>query len=236
MELGEIFSDALGYPLRNIKALIIYVILGIIFGIAISGTAAGVLAGAAAKNPFATIGSGIIGIVIALIIDFVISGYQLDIIKYGIERSSAAPGIDFIRQFISGVKLFVVNIVYLIVPIIIGAILAVIFQHWISMAISVILGIIFSLAMIMAQCRLAKTDDLGYALAIGDAIGDISRVGILKVLVVIIIIAIFTFILMFIGSAIAQWNSIVGGIILGIFVVYLTFFIGRVTGLLYSDV
>ena len=33
MELGEIFSDALSYPLQNIKALVIYVILGIILGI-----------------------------------------------------------------------------------------------------------------------------------------------------------------------------------------------------------
>ena len=33
MELGEILSDALVYPFHNIKALIIYLILGIILGI-----------------------------------------------------------------------------------------------------------------------------------------------------------------------------------------------------------
>ena len=34
MNLGEILSDAFVYPLNNIKALIIYVILGIVAGIA----------------------------------------------------------------------------------------------------------------------------------------------------------------------------------------------------------
>lgn len=236
MELGEILSDALVYPFQNIKALVIYVILGIILGIAISGTVVGIAAGTASKNIFALVGSGIIGIFISLVIGFVITGYQLDIIKYGIERSAAAPGIDFVRQFINGVKYFVVIIVYMIIPIIIGAILAVIFQHWLSSIISFILAIVFSLALLMAECRLAKTEDLGYALAIGDAIGDISRIGALKVVLFIILIAVITFILFLIVGLINQWNSTVGGILLGILGVYIAFFIGRATGLLYSQV
>ena len=67
MELGEILSDALVYPFHNIKALVIYVILGIILGIAVGGTVATILVSAAAKNALAVIGSGIIGIIIALI-------------------------------------------------------------------------------------------------------------------------------------------------------------------------
>lgn len=236
MELSEIISDALLYPFSNIKALIIYIILGIILGIAISGTVVGIATGTATKNIIALIGSGIIGIAISLIIGFVITGYELDIIKYAIERSSAAPGIDFVRQFINGVKYFVVNIVYMFIPIIIGAILAVIFQHWLSGALSFILAIIFSFALIMAQCRLAKTEDLGYALAVGDAIGDISRIGILKVVLFVVLIAIITFVLFFIVGLITQWNSTVGGVLLGILGVYIVFFVGRATGLLYSEV
>lgn len=236
MELGEILSDALVYPFQNIKALVIYVILGIILGIAISGTVVGIAAGTASKNIFALVGSGIIGIFISLVIGFVITGYQLDIIKYGIERSAAAPGIDFVRQFVNGVKYFVVNIVYMIIPIIIGAILAVIFQHWLSSIISFILAIVFSLALLLAECRLAKTEDLGYALAIGDAIGDISRIGALKVVLFIILIAVITFILFLIVGLITQWNSTIGGILVGILGVYIVFFIGRATGLLYSQV
>ena len=236
MELGEIISDALSYPLQNIKAFVVYMILGIILGIAIAGTVGGIMAGAMAKNALAIIGSGIIGIIIALFISFIITGYQLDIIKYGIERDNGAPGIDFIRQFFNGVKYFVVNIVYMIVPIIIAAILAVIFQHWLSGLLTVIISIIFAFALMMGQCRLAKTEDLGYALSIGDAIGDISRVGISKVVLFVIIMFVISFVLLMIVGLINQWNTTIGGILLGILGVYLVFFNGRATGLLYSDV
>lgn len=236
MELGEIISDALVYPLHNIKALVIYIILGIILGIAIAGTVSGIMFGNMAKNVFAVIGSGTIGIIIALIIGFVITGYELDITKYGIERRNDAPGIDFMRQFINGVKYFVVNIVYMIIPIIIGAILAVIFQHWLSGLITIILSIIFSFALMMGQCRLAKTEDLGYALSIGEAVGDLSKVGILKVIAFVILVFVISFILLFVVGLIGQWNNVVGGILMGIVGVYLVFFNGRATGLLYSDV
>jgi len=236
MELGEIISDALVYPFQNIKALVVYLILGIILGIAVAGTLGGIIAGSMAKNALAVIGSGIIGIIIALFIGFIITGYQLDIIKYGIERDNGAPGIDFIRQFFNGVKYFVVTIVYMIIPIIISAVLAVIFQHWLSGLITFIVSIIFAFALMMGQCRLAKTEDLGYALAIGDAIGDISRVGIGKVVLFVVLIFVISFILAMIVGLINQWNATIGGILLGILGVYIVFFNGRATGLLYSDV
>ena len=236
MEIGEILSDALVYPFQDIKAFVIYLILGIILGIAVGGTVVGIYAGIAADNILAVIGSGIIGIVVALVIGFFISGYELDIVKYGIERDQRAPDIDFVRQFINGVKYFVVYLIYMIIPIIISAILAVIFQHWLSGIISAIVGIIFALALMMGQCRLAKTEDLGYALSIGEAIGDISRVGILKLIIFVILVFIIVFVILFIVLAILRWNSTIGGILMGILGVYLTFFIARATGLLYSDV
>ena len=88
----------------------------------------------------------------------------------------------------------------------------------------------------MAQCRLAKTEDLSDALAIGEAIGDISNVGIVNLLIFIIAIALISVVLLFICGLIAQWNSIVGGILIGIVVIYLVFFGGRALGLLYSNV
>ncbi|MEE1149945.1 MAG: DUF4013 domain-containing protein, partial [Methanobrevibacter sp.] len=92
------------------------------------------------------------------------------------------------------------------------------------------------LALMMGQCRLAKTEDLGYALSIGDAIGDISRIGVVKLLLFVIIVFIITFVLFFIVGAIMRWNSTIGGILFGILGVYITFFSARATGLLYSDV
>ncbi|WP_296791932.1 DUF4013 domain-containing protein [uncultured Methanobrevibacter sp.] len=236
MELMEIISDALVYPFHNIKALIIYLILGIILGIVWVGSMGAAAASAAASNLAAAMGSAVIGFIVAVIISFAISGYQLDIIKYGIDRSFDAPGLDFVRQFFNGFKLTIVQLVYFIIPIIISAILAIIFQHWLAMVIEFILFVIFGLAAFMAECRLAKTEDIGYALSIGDAIGDITKVGILKLIVFIVIVALIAFLLSIIGGFISGWNSTVGGIFLGALGIYLVFFAARAAGLLYSNV
>ena len=104
------------------------------------------------------------------------------------------------------------------------------------LVITFILYVIFGLALFMAQCRLAKTEDLGSALAIGEAIGDISRVGIVNLLLFVVISMAIVFILILVAALIARWNSFVGGILLGIVGVYISFFISRATGLLYSNV
>lgn len=236
MELGEILGDALVYPFQNIKAFAIYLILGIILGIAVAGTFAGMMAGVATDNLLAVIGSGIIGIIVALFLGFFISGYELDIIKYGIERSGGAPEIDFIRQFINGIKYFVVSIVYMIIPIILSAILAIIFQHWLSLILTIIVAIIFAFALIMGQCRLAKTEDLVDALSIGEAIGDISKVGVVKLILFVIVITVISLVLFFIVGLINKWNTVIGGILIGFLGIYISFFTARATGLLYSDV
>ena len=236
MELGEIISDALAYPLKNIKALAIYAILGIILGIVAGSSLLAVLFSASSKNVLATIGSSLLAVIVTLVLGFFITGYQLDITKYGIERREDGPGVDFVRQFMNGIKLFVVNFVYMIIPIIISVIVGMIFQNWLTSVITFIVTIIFALGMMMAQCRLAKTEDFGYALDIGEAIKDVSRVGLLKLLLFIILVFIITFILFFIVAAIMQGNSTIGGILMGIIGVYVVFFSARATGLLYSDV
>lgn len=154
MNIGEIISDALVYPLHNIKSLIIYVILGILIGVAIGGTVAIYSVGASSQNIFAILGSSILTIIVSLLLRFFISGYQLDITKYGIERRDDGPEIDFVRQFFNGFKLFIVSVVYLIIPLIIAAIVSLIFQNWLSILISVIVTIIFSFALIMGPMQI----------------------------------------------------------------------------------
>lgn len=236
MEIGEIFSDAFMYPLKNIKALVIYAILGIIVGIASAGSIAGMNAGMSANNLLAVIGSGIIGIIISLLIGFVIEGYLLDVVKFGITRDDAAPEIDFIRQSINGVKLFIITLVYYLIPIIISALLAIFLANWLSSLIAAILFIIFAFAAVMGQCRLAKTEDLMYSLNIAGALADITKIGIVKIIIFTIVVFIAALVLSLIGTAISQLNAVVGGIIMGIIGIYLTFVIARASGLLYSSV
>ena len=236
MEITEIFNDALMYPLKNIKALVIYVVLGIIVGIASAGSVAGMNAGMASNNLLAVIGSGIIGIIISILVGFMIEGYVLDVIKYGISRDDIAPEIDFIRQFINGVKLFAVTIVYYLIPILISSFLAIFFSNWLSILITIVLFIIFAFAAFMAQCRLAKTEDIMYSLNIAGALGDITKVGIPKLIIFTVVVFVIAFVLVFLANIITQFNAIVGGLIMGIVGVYLTFFVARASGLLYSSV
>jgi hypothetical protein len=69
----------------------------------------------------------------------------------------------------------------------------------------------------MAKCRLAKTDNLGDALAIGEAIGDISKVGLGKIIGTVLVIVIILVIVAFIIGLISNANATIGNILLGIF-------------------
>ena len=178
MCVGSIIGDALAYPFSNIKALVLYVVLGIIAAI-IGGTALLTIAASFSTKGlagFAFSGLSIVGVIVFIIVLFLIEGYALDIIKYGIERRTDSPGIDLARQVTNAIKLIVVSIVYYVVPAIIIFILSLFLRDWILTIIGIILVIVFALANFMAKCRLAKSDSLGDALAIGEAIGDISRV------------------------------------------------------------
>lgn len=236
MDLGEIIKDSLAYPFSNIKSLIVYAILGIIVGIVVGSSLVGMVISINSGKVVETLASGFIGFIVAIFVGFIISGYQLDIIKFGIERRNDGPSFDVMRQFFNGVKVFVVSLIYYVIPLIIVAILGIFLKNWILAVISFILFIVFALAQFMAQCRLAKTEDLGDALAIGEAIGDISRVGILRLLLFIVIVFLVAFVLFFISALILRWNSTVGGILMGIVGVYVIFFTGRASGLLYSDI
>ena len=237
MGVGDIIGDAISYPFKNIKALVLYVILGIIAGVIGGATVFAIAASFSSKGwaGFAFSGLTIVGFIVFILVIFLIEGYALDIIKYGIERRDDSPGIDFGRQIGNALKLIVVTIVYYIVPAIIVFVLGLFLRDWILTVISIILFIIFTLANFMAKCRLAKTDSLGEALAIGEAIGDISKVGLGKIIATIVIIAIILVIIAFIIGFISGVNATVGSILLGIFAVYFVFFYNRAIGLLYSD-
>lgn len=236
MDFREILSDAMVYPFNNIVSLVIYAVLGIVGGLVVAGSLSGIIFGMNTQNILAILGSGFLGFVVALIVSFFISGYSLDIVKLGIGRSPEGPSIDPFRQFFNGVKLFVVSIVYYLIPFIIIGLLSIFFKDWIIILASIALIILFALAQYMALCRLAKTEDLAYALSVGEAIGDISKVGFVNLIIFVVISVIISFVLFLIAALIARWNTFAGGVLMGIIGVYLIFFIARATGLLYSEV
>ena len=237
MGVGDIIGDALAYPFSNIKALVLYIVLGIIAALIGGATILSTAAAVTSKGlgGFAFGGLTIVGLIVFILILFLIEGYGLDIIKFGIERRTESPGIDFGRQVANAIKLIVVTIVYYIIPAIIILILGLFLKDWILTIISIILVIIFALANFMAKCRLAKTDSLGEALAIGEAIGDISRVGLGKIIATVLVIIIILVVVAFVIGLISNLNNAIGSIILGIFAAYFVFFYNRAIGLLYAE-
>ena len=237
MEITEIIGDALVYPLNNVKSLILYVIIGAITGILGGASLIAMATQVSSNNVVAAGGFGFIGILVMIIGSLLISGYGLDIVKYGIERRDDGPGIDIVRQVLNAIKLIVVSFVYYIIPAIVAWLLFTLLGKGIlTLIIVAIIYIVFAFAQFMAVCRLAKYDSLGEALSIGEAIGDISKVGMLKVLITVIAVFIIGFIIAFICALIYNYHNIIGGLLLGIFGVYAIFFYNRAIGLLYSEV
>ncbi len=98
-----------------------------------------------------------------------------------------------------------------------------------------ILFVIFGFLETMGQCRLAKTDSLGYAVNIPEAFRDIGRIGFGKVIGLTVLIFV---IILVINCIISGLNVYIAGFsILSIIVTpYLSFFAARASGLLYSDI
>ena len=98
-----------------------------------------------------------------------------------------------------------------------------------------ILFVIFGFLETMGQCRLAKTDSLGYAVNIPEAFRDIGRIGFGKVIGLTVLIFV---IILVINCIISVLNAYIAGFsILSIIVTpYLSFFAARASGLLYSDI
>ncbi len=238
MEIGEIISDSIHYPLEHIKSLLVYFGIIIVMTLISTFTTAGLYASSGLSNVWVSGIIAILGIVLSLIIGLLVFGYGLDIVKFGIEQSDEAPGIEMARQIKNGLKYLITLILYFIVPFLV-MILLMYFNFTVGAIVGIILFIVFGLIALMGECRLAESEDLSYALNITEAIGDISKVGILKLIAVLVIIVLITFILSLIVSIIVQYGGtagvIIGGILDGIISAYIFFFANRATGLLYSQ-
>lgn len=244
MNIGEIISDCISYPFQNIKALLIYLILGILVGVVAALTGLGSIT-TGTLNFDSGVLLGVIGLIIIIAINLLMLGFSLDIVKFGINRSSHAPEIDFARQVANGLKYIIVSIVYMIIPIIVIFVLSLIFQNWIVIVIGIILAIIFAFVLTMAVCRLADTDDLGYALNVGGAIDDLNRIGVGSVVVTLLAALIAGFIIVFVISFILGVILSIAGagetvtfivtIISAILDAWLLFYMNRAMGLIYSN-
>lgn len=199
--------------------------------------------------------------------------------KSGIDHDESAPAFDWKNDFITGLKMLVLSIVYFIIPFIVTLIMmfvtnipgqlvniaqkisvssanatavtssaspvltgvsqAAMTSLVASMAfttlVAVMVFIIFAFLHAMGQSRLANTGDLGEAINIPEAFRDITRIGVGKVIAVIVLVFIIMVVIQ--GILAFLYGKVPQLSILGIIVTpYLAFFIQRAVGLLYSDI
>ena len=113
----EIIKDAFIFPSQNLEKLAIYIVLTVVTGLLVGGGAALGLLSTLNASYLAII--GVILFIIGIILALIISGYQLDILKSGIDLVDEAPSFDWKNDLINGIKLLIVGIVYFIIPAII---------------------------------------------------------------------------------------------------------------------
>ncbi|WP_407414554.1 DUF4013 domain-containing protein [Methanobrevibacter sp.] len=265
MEFGEIFSNALKYPVSDYQKLLM---VGLVFIVA---SLPAVLALFGFYNStFSTIWS-----IVSLIISILFLGYGLSVIRQSIDLNDEIPAFDWANNLVDGIKSFVVSFVYYLVPAIIVSIISIISlgsafstlpksaidamgnatttnafinaippQTWAALGyglavvaiVAIILFIIFGLFQTVATCRLAKYGSLGEAFAFGEVYGDIKKIGILKLLGFLIVLAIIASVIGAVIGLLALIPFI--GIIIGYLIgnSFILLFANRAIGLLYSDV
>lgn len=123
MEIMEIIKESFIFPSNNLEKLVIYIVITFAMGLLFVGGIMLSVLGLSGDQAFLSI-LGIILFIAGIIASFIISGYQLGILKSGIDQVDEAPSFDWKNDLINGIKLLIVTIVYFIIPAIITLIIA----------------------------------------------------------------------------------------------------------------
>ena len=118
MEITEIIKEAFIFPSQNLEKLAIYIVLTFVLALlAVFGVITALLGINDGSFYFVlTFIFLILGIIVALII----TGYQVGVLKSGIDHDESAPSLELKNDFITGLKMLAVSIVYFIIPAIVG--------------------------------------------------------------------------------------------------------------------
>lgn len=126
--LIDILKEALAYPTKDFKALVIF---GVIFLLANLTSVA-----VAWKIQVNTTLIGIFAL-ITFIIYFITLGYLLSVLKETINFDDSIPALNIAQNFTDGIKVFIIQIIYYIVPTII-----VLLVGWLSGTYSTVIKIV----------------------------------------------------------------------------------------------
>lgn len=114
MNLREIIMDAIKYPISDTRKFLIFCALIILI------TLSTVIPSYGVKNGTLTI----ILTLVTLIVSFIVLGYSVDVIKCGTEGKDTLPDFDYVKNFVIGIKAFILDIIYFLIPAVIVIIVA----------------------------------------------------------------------------------------------------------------
>ena len=114
MNLREIITDAIKYPISDPQKFLIFCVLVILMSLSTILPSYGV------NNSTVSI----ILALVTLIVSFIVLGYLVDVIKCGIEGDETLPDFDYVKQFVIGIKAMILDIIYFIIPLVIVIIVA----------------------------------------------------------------------------------------------------------------
>ena len=242
MNVSKIISNSFKYPFRNIKKLPILFILFILVAL--------IPIGMVSDNRYVLI----FGIVSFFVFILIVPGYLLSFVNIGLNESSMFPSLSFGKNIYNSVRLFLLRIVYMIVPAV------VFFIVWSTLGVSginmladfkvhgfllfVIIGllivlityILFEILLFFAKARLAYLDNLSEALKVHKVIGDIRNIGVVNIIKWLIAMAILMVVISFVSSAVMAIPYIGFIVYLGIVIPILESIGNYSLGLLYSNI
>lgn len=243
MEIGDIISKSFKYPLNNgtqfMKVAVLYLLLivPVFFSVLMIIFA----------NSSAILVSAIITIICYLIFALIIGGYFLSVMKEGISSSNLMPEFDFSKNIVDSIKVWVLGLLFSLIPgIIIGILLLIVtrfgssetvFGGIICIAfIALILEIIFCMLLSISLLRLANYDSLSEALNFSAIKEDLKAIGIGNLIVLLVVLGIISGAILFITGFLI-FIPIVGTIIYIMFIVPYTYLaVCYGLGLMYSEI
>ncbi|MDR0911178.1 MAG: DUF4013 domain-containing protein [Methanobrevibacter sp.] len=115
MNIINIFKDSLSFPVKQWKKWLIFGVLLTLISIFEVLESFGIIA---SLYLIPTVDL-ILSLVIVIVFGFITAGYKLNVIKDTINNLNEMPSFEFGKNFVSGFKVFILNIVYYIIPAII---------------------------------------------------------------------------------------------------------------------
>ena len=114
MDFGEIFKDALHYPISDYKKLLILGILFLVINLPSIITGFGINIGVLL----------LLMVIVSILLMLLVYGFGVSVIRNSIDLNNEIPDFDWANNFTDGGKFVIINFIYFIIPSIIIAVVA----------------------------------------------------------------------------------------------------------------